>query len=369
LLQLIVKDWSIMVSRSEQCWSFGGHIMLLTLTLLALSGCTNSDRNKSADNNADRREAGQRAKPDSADIPKELLLGLGDNITMELVEIPPGKFLMGSPEFEKGRDNSEVQHEVTITKAFYMGVTHVTVGQFKAFIKESHYETDAEELGYSYGHKIVNGTVDFQKIYGNYWRKPSFPQTDENPVVQVSFNDARAFCDWLSNRSEKRVVLPTEAQWEYACRAGTKTAYPWGDNPDVGAGWANCADQSIKRQFPNEDPLAWTYFNWNDGFLFTSPVKSFKANAFGLYDMIGNAAQWCQDCYENYNNQAVVDPTGPPPTPGALRVIRGGSWARGPDDCRSASRKGITAGAQPGFYGFSSGSGGFRIVVLAGNVN
>ena len=140
---------------------------------------------------------------------------------------------------------------MTISKPFYMGVTHVTVDQFAAFVKDSGYKTDAEKDGWSVGFEIKDGKIDVKKVDGCSWRNPSFDQKGDHPVVQVSWNDAKAFCDWLSKKSGKTVGLPTEAQWEYACRAGTKTAYPWGDNPDDGKGWANCADQSLKKKIPN----------------------------------------------------------------------------------------------------------------------
>ena len=141
----------------------------------------------------------------------------------------------------------------------------------------------------------------------------------------------------------------------YACRAGTTTAYPWGDNPDDGKGWANCADQSLKKKLPNA-PADWTFFSWDDGFVFTSPVGSFKANAFGLYDMIGNAMQWCGDRYGEYEKGAVTDPTGA--ETGGLRVLRGGAWDNHPWRCRSARRYGRTPDARC--------DGGFRVVVSAG---
>ncbi|MEI7837807.1 MAG: formylglycine-generating enzyme family protein [Planctomycetota bacterium] len=266
---------------------------------------------------------------------KELTLDLAKGVTMKLVLIPAGKFMMGSPGGEKGRDTDETQHEVTISKPFYMGITNVTVDQFAAFVKDSGYKTEAEKDGWSTGLKIKGGKLDFKKVAGCSWRNPSFDQKGDHPVVQVSWNDAKAFCDWLSKKSGKTVLLPTEAQWEYVCRAGSKTAYPWGDNADDGKGWANAADQSLKKKLPSA-PADWKFFSWDDGFVFTSPVGSFKANAFGLYDMTGNAWQWCQDRYGDYEKGAATDPTGA--DTGSLRVLRGGGWGTNPQHCRSAFR-------------------------------
>ncbi len=196
-------------------------------------------------------------------------------------------------------------------------------------------------------------------VVGASWRKPGFDQKGDHPVVQVSWNDATAFCDWLSKKSGKAVGLPTEAQWEYACRAGTKTAYPWRDNPDYGKGWANCADQSLKKGLPNV-PAASTFFSWDDGFVFTSPVASFKANAFGLYDMTGNAWQWCQDRLWDYDKGAVTDPAGG--GPGSLRVQRGGSWFTLPENCRAACRGSDLPSRQ-------HDNVGFRVAVAAADPN
>jgi formylglycine-generating enzyme required for sulfatase activity len=284
-----------------------------------------------------------------------LTLDLGGGAAMKLALIPAGKFMMGSPVTEKDRDKDETQHEVTISKPFYMGITHVTVDQFAAFVKDSGYKTDAEKEGWSVGLEIKDGTATSKKMDGCSWRNPSFDQKGDHPVVQVSWNDARAFCDWLSKKSGKTVVLPTEAQWEYACRAGTQTAYPWGDNPDDGEGWANCVDQSLKKKLPNGTE-AWTFFNWDDGFVFTSPVASFKANTFGLHDMIGNAGQWCQDYSGDYEKAAATDPTGA--DTGSLRVLRGGSWLDTPRNCRSAYRFRLTPDARAGCLGF-------RVAVVA----
>ena len=288
---------------------------------------------------------------------KELKLDLGNNVTMKLVLIPAGKFLMGSPETEKGRDKDETQHEVTISKPFYMGITHVTVDQFAAFVKDSGYNTDAEKDGWSLAFEIRDGKLDVKRVDGLSWRNSSVDQKGDHPVVFVSWNDVRVFCDWLSKKSGMTVDLPTEAQWEYACRAGTTTAYPWGDNPDDGKGWGNCADQSLSKKLPN---TGWQYFHWDDGFAFASPVWSFKANAFGLHDMIGNASQWCCDRYGNYGKGAAVDPKGA--DRGVLRVLRGGSFYGIPADCRSASRVKDAPEDRGGFFGF-------RVVALVAGAN
>jgi formylglycine-generating enzyme required for sulfatase activity len=177
------------------------------------------------------------------------------------------------------------------------------------------------------------------------------------PVERTTWFEALKFCERVSEANPGlRFTLPTEAQWEYACRAGTKTAYAWGDNPDDGKGWANAADQSLKKKLPNA-PAAWKFFSWDDGFVFTSPVGSFKANTFGLYDMNGNAWQWCQDHYGDYEKGAATDPTGA--DTGALRVLHGGSWINGPRRCRSAYRLRLSPVSRCGGIGF-------RVAVAAG---
>lgn len=281
---------------------------------------------------------------------KEKSLDLGDNIALKLALIPSGTFMMGSAEGESNRHKDEVQHEVTISKSFYMGISHVTVNQFAAFVKDSGYKTDAEKEGYSQGIEIKKGKhTKSKKLNGVTWRNPTFDQKGDHPVVQVSWNDAKAFCDWLSKKSGNTVVLPTEAQWEYACRAGTKTAYPWGDNPDDGKGWANTADQSLKQKLPDNSEIK--CFSWDDGFVYTSPAGSFKANAFGLFDMIGNAAHWCQDRYGDYEKGSTTDPTGA--SAGMTRVVRGGSWSNyNPGSCRSATRYRFAPDWRNERYGF-----------------
>jgi formylglycine-generating enzyme required for sulfatase activity len=291
---------------------------------------------------------------------KEITLDLDGNASLKLALIPAGKFLMGSPEGEDVRRKDEAQHEVTISKPFYMGVHLVTVSQFAVFVKDSGYKTDAEKAGWSWSIELRDGRLLTgkgknaglapRKVEGASWRDPGFDQKGDHPVVQVSWNDAKAFCEWLSKKSGKTVALPTEAQWEYACRAGTKTAWLWGDNPDDGKGWANCSDQSLKRRLPDSGAGV-KCFNWDDGFVFTSPAGSFKANAWGLFDMIGNAAHWCQDRYGDYEKGAVTDPTGS--DAGMNRVVRGGSWNNfDPKNCRSAARYRFVPDHRNERYGF-----------------
>ena len=292
-----------------------------------------------------------------------MTLNLGRGVTMKLVRIPAGTFRMGSALSAEqvarkygGKasyfTNEHPQHRVTITRPFHMGVHEVTRGQFSAFAAAAGYKTTAEKEGWSYAWK---GT-SWGKVTGASWRKPGFPQTDRHPVVCVSWSDATAFCKWLSARSGRTVALPTEAQWEYACRAGTTSVYQWGNEPDAGKGWCNAADQTAKKKFPK-----WTVFSWSDGYVFTAPVGSFRPNAWGLHDMHGNVWEWCGVWYaKSYANAGARDPKGP--TSGTARVLRGGSWRDGPRGCRAAYRLRFTPVVR--FIVI-----GFRVMLLPGRVD
>jgi formylglycine-generating enzyme required for sulfatase activity len=264
-----------------------------------------------------------RVGPNPSDV-------ITNSIGLKLVYIPAGSFTMGSPSSENQRDNDEgPQHRVRISKGFYMGQGEVTVGQFRRFLEEAGYRTDAEKEGWS---SAWDGSK-WDNVNGTSWKNPGFSQSENHPVVCISWNDAKSFCEWLSRKEGKIYMLPTEAQWEYACRAGTQTTYCWGNSPDDGSGWCNVADLTAKEKWS-----AWTVFNWRDGYVFTAPVGSFRQNAFGLYDMHGNGWEWCQDWYDGnyYSNSPEVDPKGP--DTGSARVLRGGSWGYYPWHCRSAGR-------------------------------
>jgi len=248
----------------------------------------------------------------NAQSPKEITNSIG----MKLVLIPKGTFMMGSPESEKGRQKDETQHEVTISKDYYLGVTEVTQGQYES----------------------VMGT------------NPSFFQGDKirgsssnHPVEYVSWKDAVEFCKKLSELPEEmtdgRVYrLPTEAEREYACRAGSKSAYSFGESSKSLGNYA--------------------WFNGNSNGQ-THPVGEKKANAWGLYDMHGNVWEWCSDWYGAYPNGAVSDPVGP--RKGSFRVLRGGCWIVEAPFCQSALRR----------CNFPSGSGsyyGFRVALSSSEI-
>ncbi|HUT35486.1 MAG TPA: formylglycine-generating enzyme family protein [Planctomycetota bacterium] len=281
--------------------------------------------------------------------PEERVVDLGGRVKMTFVLIPAGSFTMGSTDSdtkavvakwpqirEGGFSHEKPAHRVTLSKAFSMGKHEVTVGQFRRFVEASGYKTDAEKDERHKGARVLADGKE-ERREDACWRNPYFKQSDDHPVVCVSWNDARAFADWLNATDKAKPAgssyrLPTEAEWEYACRAGTTTWYQWGDDPDKGKGWCNGPDLAAGKAFPTM-PV----FNWDDGYMNTAPVGAFKANAFGLHDMHGNVWEWCQDRYFEFYRGDETDPRGP--LDGSLRVLRGGSWINLPCGLRSAHRE------------------------------
>lgn len=269
-----------------------------------------------------------------------------NSIGMRFVRVPAGEFEMGSaepdaalaaafPGIESDRfpdlaDAAPV-HRVRITRAFHLGVHEVTVGQFRRFVELSGYVPQSQAdgtggYGYDAGHAARRRASDdaFAGRDPKYsWRDPGFPQGDDHPVVNVTWHDAVAMADWLSRREGVRYRLPTEAEWEYAARAGTRTRHHGGDDPLGLASIANVFDEDAARHWPD---LRQRALAARDGHAFTAPVGSLAANAFGLHDMIGNVWEWVSDWYAEdwYQRSPVDDPQGPPN--GETRVRRGGSW-------------------------------------------
>ena len=253
------------------------------------------------------------ANTSNAQSPKEITNSIG----MKLVLIPKGTFMMGSPIEEEGAENDEKQHQVTIGKDYYLGVTEVTQGQYEK----------------------VMGTNP------SYFQKRVIRKSDSSmyPVEQVSWEDAVEFCKKLSDLPEEKKAgrvyrLPTEAEWEYACRAGSKAAYSFGANSKTLGDYA--------------------WFGENSGNQ-THPVGEKKANAWGLYDMHGNVWEWCSDWYGVYPKGSVSDPSGP--SEGSIRVDRGGSWAYGAANCRSAYRGW-------GAPSYRIGNDGFRVALSSSGI-
>jgi formylglycine-generating enzyme required for sulfatase activity len=269
-----------------------------------------------------------------------------NSLGMKFVLVPAGTFLMGSdetpealaksyPQYEEKRfrdifDEAPV-HKVRITRAFFLGQHEVTVGQFRRFLKASGYTAESERDGTGgYGYNVNYDPAKsawgdtFEGRDPKYsWRNPGFPQTDDHPVLNVTWNDAVAMAAWLSKTEGKRYRLPTEAEWEYACRAGSRTRYYSGDDPQSLLGIANGFDIDTAANWPEWKQYA---LQGHDGFAFTAPVGSFAANTMGVYDMLGNAWEWVADYYDEnyYAHSPVDDPQGPPSA--NVRLRRGGSW-------------------------------------------
>jgi len=281
-----------------------------------------------------------------SDEPKEKIKSIENSIGMKLVLIPAGEFIMGNhdtteqlavayPQYDRERLTSlkdeSPAHKVQITRAFCLGQHEVTIGQFKKYLELSGAvpESISDQTG-AYGYnpeydpkKSKRGDAFEGRDPKYSWQNTGFKQGDDHPVLNVTWNDAIQMCQWLSQREGKKYRLPTEAEWEYACRAGTQTRYHVGQDPELLIEVANTFDQDSAKNWPQWKQFALAH---RDGYAFTAPVGSFAPNAFGLYDMHGNAWEWCSDWHGDtyYAESPIQDPQGP--KDGDVRVRRGGSW-------------------------------------------
>jgi len=267
---------------------------------------------------------------------------------MKFVLIPPGEFFMGSSDEEVeralaaateqkvgGTDKRIIvteapKHRVVLTKPYRLSATEVTVGRFRRFVKSSGYVTETERLGGGNTHRRTAPTeyVFDPKIS---FEAPGYPVTDDSPVTQVTWNDATAFCRWLGDETKSVCRLPTEAEWEFACRAGTTTEFSCGDD------------------LQTLHDYAWFRNEQNVG---AGRVGTKAQNPFGLFDMHGNTREWCSDWYGAawYKKSPTADPKGP--ATGTSRVLRGGKWRNQPTFLRSAYRFEFVPTYRSQFFGF-----------------
>jgi formylglycine-generating enzyme required for sulfatase activity len=250
----------------------------------------------------------------------------------DLVPLPQDSFNMGSLESDpRHKPNESPQHPVRILYRLAVGKYEISRAQFAAF---------ADKSGYGAGHNGCLAMADMEAVQAgtkkegsNNWRQPGFSQDDNQPVTCISWNDAQSYVSWLRQQTGKSYRLLTEAEWEYAARAGTSTSYSWGN--DIGDGNANCSRCGSK---------------WDS--TQTSPVGSFRPNAFGLYDMHGNVREWVQDCYAEDYNGAPTNGGSREDVECTFRVMRGGAWGYVPVSARSAYRAWNYPGSQLNTDGF-----------------
>ncbi|MCE9533118.1 MAG: SUMF1/EgtB/PvdO family nonheme iron enzyme [Planctomycetes bacterium] len=269
-----------------------------------------------------------------------LIYDLGKGVELRLVKIAAkGKtFTIGSPQEEKGREDNEEQRDITFTDDYYIGQLEITRGQFRRFVEETGYKTEAEEDDGGWGWNDTDKKFEGRdKKYT--WKNAGFTQTDEHPVVNVTWNDAKQFCEWMAKKGDgkvrlKNVRLPGEAEWEYACRAGSKSRFAFGDEEEGLAEYGNVADADYRGKTGLNHGI-----KASDGHAFMAATGKYKPNEFGLYDMHGNAYEWCEDFYGKYadlpkgGNQIQTAKQS-----NDRRALRGGSWSSFPRRCSAAYR-------------------------------
>jgi formylglycine-generating enzyme len=271
-----------------------------------------------------------------------------------MIEIDGGTFTMGSPLSERERKKLEGPREGVRVASFAMGETEVTRAQYAAFVRETQ---RADPPGcFTFGFISFDASVLDPNAS---WHKVPFEQTDEHPVVCVSWHDATDYAAWLSRKTGHRYRLPSEAEWEYAARAGTTTIFFWGTDENQACEYANGGDPTLLRASPKmqgvidqslrEGDVGARLVTCNDGSAYTAAVRQYRPNAFGLYDMIGNVWEWVEDCwYESLpeSGRAQVEASC------EAHRARGGCWNDFPEELRSARRTRVQPHERGNFLGF-----------------
>lgn len=310
--------------RSHQSFIFapGHRSMIVTLLALVIPHASLSVGAQSVTSDRERHQSAS-----SSDKPSPLFRDC--DRCPEMAVIPGGSFLMGSPDSERGRYKSEgPQHNVSLP-SFALGRYEVTRGEFAHFVAET---------GHTAGPCVYwdVGFGDVRRGYDLDLHNPGYRQrqTDKHPVTCVSWHDTQAYLDWLRRKTGKDYRLPSEAEWEYAARAGTRSRYFWGDDTSLACRHANGHDETSKQS----NAINWEPLPCSDGYDLTAPVGSLEANEFSLFDMAGNLWEWVEDHYHRTYEGAPVDGSPWLSQSNTARVLRGGSWENEPRDLRSASR-------------------------------
>ncbi|MCP4695423.1 MAG: SUMF1/EgtB/PvdO family nonheme iron enzyme [Gammaproteobacteria bacterium] len=262
----------------------------------------------------------------------------------EMVVIPAGSFRMG--DIQGGGDSDEqFVHKVRVEQ-FAIGKYEVTASEFRQFVQAAGYKTEAEQGKGCYVDRNKDGYGE--NVDDANWRNPYFSQGDGHPAVCVSGNDAAAYVKWLSGQTGEQYRLPTEAEWEYAARAGTETSRYWGNEKNRACEYANVSDKMVKAKLP---AWRWTTHDCSDGYVYTASASRFKPNGFSLYDMLGNAWEWtCSEYTDKYNGEEKVCYS--KNRAGVRQVLRGGSWQDSPKFVRTANRSRYSPGTRKNIIGF-----------------
>jgi sulfatase modifying factor 1 len=257
----------------------------------------------------------------------------------ELVAIPAGSFVMGASPGEEAREHlaerfrhrSEPQRAVAVA-GFLLGRFEVTRGQYRVF---------AEATGRKAEGCFVSVGSGFEWDPTKGWSDPGYAQQDAHPVACVSWEDAQAYVQWLSETTGRKYRLPSEAEWEYAARAATGTSRFWGDDAASICEFANLGDAATAAH--RQDASQWPVAACNDGHPHTAPVGGYRSNAFGLHDVLGNVEEWTQDCWNGNHEGAPADARARQVGDCSMRVVRGGAWDDAPLGLRAAYRVGSPA--------------------------
>ncbi|MEQ8734768.1 MAG: formylglycine-generating enzyme family protein [Rhodospirillaceae bacterium] len=257
----------------------------------------------------------------------------------EMVVVPAGQFIMGTAESEAGRlSNEGPQREVTISRAFAVSKYEITIGQYRQFSEETNRGVRNNNC------VVVTGLRGGEPVQGKSWEDPNYVVGEDHPVACISWNDSQDFVDWLTKKTGKPYRLLSEAEWEYAARAGTSTRYSFGNDEVELCDYGNVPDLTAKAEMATKDGWSpWLYVDCDDGYgLRSAPVGTYKPNAFGLYDMHGNVWEWVEDCYYESFAGAPKDGSVWGSDDACVHVVRGGSLSAPVSASRSAMRFGGT---------------------------